>query len=209
MKRSDPDVLPADEQSPEPAVVDRIAATLRSGGIVALPADTLYGLSCDPYREDAVARLAAIKGYGVTRPFVILFDGSEGWLDRLTSCRSAAAERLRAEHWPGPLTLVLPAGPDAPGSVLSGKGTIALRHADHGLSAAVLRAFGGVMVSTSANRAGEDPLRSAPAIVAALGAEVDLIVDAGPRPDHPGSAVVDLTVDPPRLIRPGPLQLKL
>jgi len=202
-------VVPVDARSPAPAVVDRIADTLRSGGIVALPADTLYGLSCDPYREESVARLAALKGYGVARPFVILFDGSEGWLDRLTSSRSAMADRLRAEHWPGALTLVLRAGPGAPGAVLSGTGTIALRHADHGLSAAVLRAFGGVMVSTSANRAGEDPLRSAPDISAALGTEVDLIADGGPREDHPGSTVIDLSVDPPRLIRQGSLRLKL
>ncbi len=203
-----PRMMRVDPALPSEEIVEAAAEALRQGGILALPSDTIYGLSCNAYEESAVLKISMIKGHLGQRPFVVLFDGSDKWLERLAPKRSHEADRLRKAHWPGPLTMIMPAGPGAPQTVVSETGGIALRHPDHALSAAILRAFGGPIVSTSANLIGEKPLADASAIADTFGAHLDLVLDAGRQLDNLASTIIDVTGSETRLLRQGTVTLK-
>jgi len=113
------------------------------------------------------------------------------------------AFRLLAHLWPGPLTLILPARPDLPPLLTGGTGAIGVRQPGQPLVCRLLAELGFPVTGTSANRSGQPPLTEAAAVARELGAEVDLILEAGPTPGGRPSTIVDLTVSPPRLVRAG------
>lgn len=201
--------LTVDPLHPAPASVARIARELAAGGIVAMPSDTLYGLSVDARARAGVERLARLKRYRSPRPFVVLFDGSTTWLDRLCAAADPVARRLMAHVWPGPVTLIVRARASAPSHVVSPEGGIALRVPDHALSRAVLAAAGGPVVSTSANVAGEAPLATVDAIRRRFGEGLALVVDGGPSPAEIPSTIIDATGERPALVREGARTLDL
>jgi L-threonylcarbamoyladenylate synthase len=198
-----------DPLRPEPSKVARIARALVEGGIVALPSDTVYGLSADARTRAAVERLAVLKRYRSARPFVVLFDGSTTWLDRLAIAADAMTSRLVAHAWPGPVTLIVRASASAPAHLVSPAGGIALRAPDHALTRAVLAALGGPIVSTSANVAGEEPLRDAAAITQRFADGLSLVVDGGVPSADSASTIVDATGGRPLLVRSGARALDL
>jgi L-threonylcarbamoyladenylate synthase len=204
---ANPKILTVDPLAPTEDVVEAAVQALRAGGIIALPSDTIYGLSCDAYSEGAVLELGTIKGHLDHRPFVVLFDGSTEWLDRLVPDRPPILDSLREKYWPGPLTLILNAGEGAPSSVVSERGGIALRYPNHPLSLQVLRRLKKPIVSTSANFAGEPPHNDARDIVRAFGSHLDLVLDAGGALDGLPSTIADLTGPDLRVLREGALAL--
>jgi len=177
------------------------AAVLAAGGVVLMPTDTLPGLHARLDRPEALARLRALKGRDAGKPLLVLTHAPEGaaaWA-RLEGTAAAAA----AAVWPGPYTLVLPASPLAPAAVTGGGDTLAVRvPAPDGLRA-LLAAAGAPLASTSANAAGEAPARTMDAAAAWCGAEVDLVADLPWEGGGAPSTLADLTVDPPRVLRPG------
>jgi L-threonylcarbamoyladenylate synthase len=200
-------IVAVDLERPSREAIARACAALHDGGVIALPTDTLYGLSCDPYDDSALATLRKLKGHFSERPYVVLFDGSEAWLSRLVSQVSEDARCLMQAHWPGPLTIVLPAAPAAPIAAVSEQGGIALRHPRHVLVRALIDAFGGPLVSSSANRAGCSPLGSATEILGEFGSEIAFVLDGGPAIDAVPSTVVDATKGEIRVLRQGALAL--
>lgn len=192
-----------DPGRPDARDVRRIADALDGGHIVALPTDTLYGLSADALGVDAVASLRRLKGYRSARPFVVLFDGSRKWLDRLVLGESARVRELAVACWPGPVTLVVRAAPHAPSHLVSGAGGIALRAPRHELLHAVIAALGRPVVSTSANVAGEAPLVGPDQITAAFGDVLAMVVDGGAPTEAVASTLVDATGDRPVVVRRG------
>ncbi len=191
-----------DTQHPDPAIVARAAAVLRSGGLVACPTETFYALAADPRNPAAVDRVFAAKGRPDGRPLPILA-GDEASARRCVVDFPELAGRLAARFWPGPLTLVLRAVPGLPARLTGGGTTIGIRVSPHPVAAALSRALGGPIVATSANRSGEPPPLTAEAVERSIGGAVDLILDAGPCRGGSASTVIDLTVDPPRLVRSG------
>ena len=171
-----------------------------------MPTDTLPGLHARADRPDAVARILDIKGRADDKPLLLLAATTEAAL-ALAADPGEEARRYVARCWPGPFTLILPAGPAAPGDALRGRETVAVRvPAPEGLRS-LIEVAGGPLVSTSANVAGEPPATDLETALAVCGEVVDLVADidwsdAGRPPTGP-SALLDLCVWPPAVVRAG------
>jgi L-threonylcarbamoyladenylate synthase len=186
--------------APEPDVVARAVEVLRRGAVVAYPTDTLYGLAIDPRSGDAVRRLFALKGRRADAALpLIAADLAQA---ELTGRFDAAARRLAARWWPGPLTIVIPASAAIHRDALAGGATVAVRVPAHAVARELARAHGFPIGATSANPSGAPPLSSAADVILAL-PEVDAILDAGPAPGGAPSTIVEIGERGPRLIRAG------
>ncbi|KAB7627237.1 L-threonylcarbamoyladenylate synthase [Alkalilimnicola sp. S0819] len=133
---------------------------LRGGGVIAYPTEAVYGLGCDPANPAAVAGLLALKGRQAAKGLILIaadLDQLRPWLAPL----SPHQEQQLAEHWPGPITWLVPKAADVPAWLSGHHDTLAVRVTAHEPAAALCRAFGGALVSTSANRSGQAPARSA------------------------------------------------
>lgn len=153
----------------------RAVRILRAGGVVAYPTEGVFGLGCDPFNEGAVLRLLAIKHRPVHKG-LILIAADVGQLAPLLRPESEALMAPVLASWPGPSTWILPAGPGVPAWLTGGSDGIALRVTAHPPAADLCRAFGGALVSTSANATGRPPARSALAVRRALGNRIDYVL---------------------------------
>jgi len=177
---------------------------LRSGGLVAFPTDTVYGVGALAFAADAVARLYWAKERPAERAIPILL-GRASDVGTVAEDVSDMATTLARRFWPGPLTLVVRKAPDVPNSVASGP-TVGVRVPDHAIALAILQAAGPMAV-TSANVSGQVPARTAREVTAQLDAKVDLVVDGGMTPGGIPSTVLDCTREVPRILRPGPISM--
>ncbi len=182
--------------------VDRIRGILRDGGLVVHPTDTVYALAADPFQAAAVGRLYEVKARPRDEPISVavadvpdVFRFSE---------RTPIAEAFCAKNLPGPYTVVLRANSQAPPSVLSKDGRIALRVPAHPIARLLGKAYGAI-TATSANRHGLASPVTCPDAREQLGDGVDLYVDGGPTPLGGESTVVDLSGERPKVLRRGVL----
>jgi L-threonylcarbamoyladenylate synthase len=178
------------------------ARVLKSGGLVAFPTETVYGLGAGASNGEAIARLYAAKGRPAFNPLI-------AHVESLATVRKlarfdAAAERLAAAFWPGPLTLVLPKTATCPVASLAtvGLDSIAVRVPEHPVAQSILRGFDGTLVAPSANRSGHVSPTAAGHVLADLGGRIDLIVDGGDTPVGIESTIV-ACLDAPTMLRPG------
>lgn len=172
------------------AVADR----LRAGALVIYPTETLAGIGCDPCHEAALARLSQVKGRPAGQPYPLLVPDVVA-ADALALFPPAAL-RLAARFWPGLLTLVLPARAGVPASWTGADGTLALRISGHPVAAPLVRALGGPLVSTSANRSKEPPPTRVADVDPELRAAVELVLPDGPTPPAgTGSTLVRVAPD--------------
>lgn len=194
----------------DPALGDRAlhealaepARVLRAGGLVAVPTETVYGLAANALDADAVARIFEAKGRPLYDPVIVhVADADE--LDRVAAEVPPLARDLCARFWPGPLTLVLPRGDDVPEIVAAGGPTVAVRCPAHPVARALIRAAGVPVAAPSANRFGHTSPTEAQHVLDDLAGRVDLVVDGGPCEVGVESTVLDLTSDPPAVLRPG------
>jgi L-threonylcarbamoyladenylate synthase len=180
----------------------RLLPEMRRGGVVLLPTDTIYGLSCRWDSDRARERIQAIKGPGRLALFVALVANSE-MAFQFAQPPGFEGQRILDEQWPGPLTAVLRARPEVvPPFCLGPEGTIAFRWPRDAFLQELVRDLGVPLVSTSANRTGAPNVADAREAWEQFGAGIDLYVDGGRRPGLP-STLVDLTVEKPRLLRLG------
>jgi len=180
----------------------RCAEVLKDGGVIAYPTDTFYGLGADPRNPRAVGKVFEIKGRRADQPILLLLsDRSE--VTAWTSAVTPSAERLMDRFWPGPLTLVFTARPDVLPELTSGTGTIGLRVPGNDVTRALLRQAGNALTGTSANRSGSSNPRTLDEVMRELGDRVDLVLDGGVSAADRPSTVVDVTAEPPRIIRMG------
>ncbi len=189
-------ILPATPES-----IARAVALLRSGGVVALPTETVYGLGALVWDAPAVARIFEIKRRPEFDPLIVHVADREA-LERVAARVPKAAETLIARFWPGPLTIVLPKRPRVLGLVTAGLSTVAVRMPSHPVARAVLRGLGEPLAAPSANAfGGLSPTRAAH-VAQAL--DVDLILDGGAT--HYGIESTIVALEPaPALLRPGAL----
>lgn len=193
-------LLAVDADRPDPAVVERAAAVLRAGGLVAFPTETVYGLGADATSPEAVARIFAVKARPEDNPLIVhLADAAElPTVARVTPLARTLAERF----WPGPLTLVLEADPRvAPAS--AGLSTVAVRVPDHPVALALLAATALPVAAPSANRSGRPSPTTAAHVMADLGESVALVLDGGPCAVGLESTVVDARGARPVVLREG------
>lgn len=178
------------------------AAVLRAGGLVAFPTETVYGLGADASRDDAAAKIFAVKGRPRAHPLIVhLAPGArlEDWAADVPE----AARRLVAATWPGPLTVIVKRGPRVALATTGGADTVGLRVPAHPMAQALLSAFGGGVAAPSANRFGAVSPTTADHVAADLGDDVDYILDGGPCAVGVESTIVDLSRAHPVLLRPG------
>lgn len=194
--------LSGDPASDRP-LIQRAAAVLRRGGLVAFPTETVYGLGADAFNAEAVRRIFAAKGRPADNPLIVhVASPADITPDLVTEWPRAAAALARA-FWPGPLTLVVPAGPRVPAVVTAGLPTVGVRCPAHEVARALIEAAGRPVAAPSANRSGRPSATRAEDVWEDLAGRIDVLLDAGPAPVGVESTVVDVSGPRPRLLRPG------
>ncbi|MFG3037181.1 L-threonylcarbamoyladenylate synthase [Streptomyces sp. NPDC048330] len=182
--------------------IEKAAGVLRTGGLVALPTETVYGLGANAEDPAAVSRIFQAKGRPPSHPLIVHIAGAEQ-LDDWVQEVPEAARRLAERCWPGPLTLVLRRGSRVPLEATGGLETVAVRVPDHPVALALLNAFGGAVTAPSANRFGSVSPTTAAHVRAELGETVDFVLDGGPCRVGVESTIVDVTSGTPTILRPG------
>ena len=177
------------------------AAAIKRGELVVLPTESVYGLAADPFSAKAMRALREAKGRGDDLPVGVLV-GAVRTVDGLASGVTAEGRALIDAFWPGPLTLVVREQPTLAWDIASGAGHVSLRMPMHPVALAVLAATGPLAV-TSAQRAGSVPPRTCSDAHDQLGDGIALYLDGGETIAEAPSSIVDLTVDPPVLLREG------
>ncbi len=201
-------VLEVDPTNPDPAAVDRAAAAVRAGRLVAFPTETVYGLGANALDGAAVARIFEAKGRPTTNPVIVhVADVSEAL--NVAADWPETASRLAARFWPGPLTLVVAKADRVPSIVTAGGATVAVRCPNHPVARALIRAAGVPIAAPSANRSTElSPTRAAH-VLKSLNGRIDLLLDGGPCATGIESTVIDVTGEMPRVLRPGPITVPM
>ncbi len=185
-----------------PENISQAAETLKRGGLVAFPTETVYGLGANALDAAAVARIFAAKARPAADPLIVHLRGIDQ-LGRVVRAVPAAARTLAETFWPGPLTLVLPKQPAVPPSVTSGLDTVAVRVPDHPVALALLRATDLPIAAPSANRFGHTSPTAAQHVWHDLHGRIEIILDGGAAPLGVESTVVDAATSPARILRPG------
>jgi L-threonylcarbamoyladenylate synthase len=185
-----------------PELLARAASIIRSGGLVAFPTETVYGLGANALDAQAVDRIFEVKGRPPSSPLIVHVD-SVTMAQGLAIEWPEAAEKLTRAFWPGPLTLVLLKHPQIPDNVTAGLPTVGLRQPDHPIAAALIREARLPIAAPSANRFTALSPTTAEHVLKSLGEEVDLILDGGPTKVGIESTVLALYGPRPKLLRPG------
>lgn len=200
-------VLRVNPRRPEPDHLALAGACLRAGGLVAFPTETVYGLGANALDAAAAARIFAAKGRPATDPLIVHLQDA-GQLVEVAAEVPELARALAAAFWPGPLTLVVPRGPRLPDVVAAGGPTVAVRIPSHPVALALLAAAGVPIAAPSANRFARPSPTTAQHVLDDLEDAVDLVLDAGPVLIGLESTIVDVTQDPPAVLRPGGLAVE-
>ena len=186
----------------EPAAIEKAAAIIRAGGLVALPTETVYGLGANGLDEAAVARIFEVKGRPQDNPLILHIAGPQE-IERYCHHIPQAAYDLAEAFWPGPLTMVLPAKTCVPRRTTGGLSTVGLRCPDHPAALALIRTAGVPIAAPSANLSGKPSTTTAEHVLHDHAGKLPLILDGGSCRVGVESTIVDLTGQRPRLLRPG------
>ena len=181
---------------------DEARTVLKGNGVIAVPTETFYALAVNPFQEEALARLFALKDRAPEKPVLVMVDGPER-LNQVAREVPGLARRLMENFCPGPLSIIFPSLPHLPRLLTGGTGTIAVRQPRQALTCRLIAALGFPITGTSANRTGGQPLVRGDEVAREFGDHLDLILEAGPCPGGLPSTIVDVTNSPPRLVRAG------
>jgi L-threonylcarbamoyladenylate synthase len=191
-------------EHPNPEGIKDAVAVLRSGGLVAFPTETVYGLGADALKADAVQKVFKAKGRPSDNPLIVHVASLEiAW--HFTTEISDKGLQLAKRFWPGPLTLVVKRKAIVPDIVTAGLNTVAIRIPNHPVTLELLKRFEGGIVGPSANISGRPSPTSAEHVYHDLSGKIDIILDAGPTTIGMESTVIDVIVDPPVILRIGGL----
>ena len=182
--------------------ITRAAEVLKSGGLVAFPTETVYGLGADASNPEAVKKIYAAKGRPRNHPLIVHLARTEQ-VNEWASSVPPSARLLAERYWPGPLTLIVKRAAHVSELVTGGQDTIALRVPSHAVAHALLDAFGGGVAAPSANRYGRVSATTAEHVRSELGFAVDCVLDGGASDVGIESTIVDCSGDTPALLRPG------
>jgi L-threonylcarbamoyladenylate synthase len=188
--------------TPSDQEIEKAAEILRAGGLVAFPTETVYGLGADASNAAAVKKIFAAKGRPADHPVIVhIADMSE--LKHWAAEVPRAAWLLAEKFWPGPLTMVLKRSPHVNDLISGGQNSIGLRVPGHPVAQQLLKAFGGGIAAPSANKFGRLSPTTAEHVREELGSAVEMVLDGGPCDVGIESTIVDLTREPPAILRPG------
>ena len=195
-------VIQVDPTAPQAEVITQACETLRRGGLVAFPTDTLYALGGNALDPKAIERVHTVKGRHHGKPLSVLVPSVEAAAGLATRLPDGVRDLMRAS-WPGALTVVVKAAPSIPGVLTASSGTVGLRMPAGAVAQALLTAFGGPIIGTSANKAGGADPADAKTVQKAIGGQIDLILDGGRVTLGVPSTVLDCTTQPARILREG------
>ena len=187
--------------------IQTAADLLRAGGLVGIPTETVYGLGANGLDPAAVGRIFQAKGRPQDNPLILHIPGAD-WLERYCRDIPAAAYELARRFWPGPLTMVLRRRDNVPDQVTAGLDTVGMRCPAHPLCRAVIQAADVPVAAPSGNTSGRPSPTTAAHMLEDMDGRIDAILDGGPCSVGVESTIVDLTVQPPRLLRPGGITLE-
>ncbi len=195
-------ILTLDPERPREDRLQQAVALLRSGRIVSLPTETFYGLAVDAFDVEACGQVNDLKQKPRGSPMLLLLAGPDQ-LSTVAGPLPASFEPIAQMFWPGPLSLVVPAGPTVPREVTGGLGTVGVRVPGLALPRALAAALGRPITGVSANLMGRPPCRTAAEVSQVFTEGVAMILDGGPATGGAPSTVLDLTGADPRIIREG------
>ena len=195
--------------------IRRAAEILRAGGLVALPTETVYGLGANALDPAAVARIFAAKKRPTWDPVIVHIAGPSAnpaganpMLDQLVTDMPAAARKLMAAFWPGPLTLLLPRSPQVPDSVTAGRPLVGIRMPAHPVAFGLIQKAGVPIAAPSANTFSRISPTTADHVLDDLDGRIDAIIDAGPTAHGVESTVLDPSQSPMIIYRPGAITIE-
>jgi len=200
------DLVEIDPEKPQPEVLERAAAAVRRGKVVAIPTDALYTLVADPFNLHAVTQVFAAKGREPHRSLPILI-GSIVTAEELAGELNNRFYLLARRFWPGPLTIIVPASARIPLKVTGNTGRLALRHSRSTVANQLIDQMNQPLISTSANISGHPTCRSGIDVFGMMDGRVDLVLDGGAC-SGPGATTVDITEPFWKMIKPGAVDEK-
>ena len=187
--------------------LNEAAAILRDGGLLGIPTETVYGLGANALNETAVKNIFIAKGRPQDNPLIVHIPDAS-WLPRCAASVPDAAYRLAERFWPGPLTIILPRHPSIPLQTTGGLETVGIRCPNHPVTRELIRRCGVPIAAPSGNTSGKPSPTTAQHMLADMHGKIDGIFDGGASAVGVESTIIDLTVTPPRLLRPGGLPLE-
>ena len=195
-------IIRIDPHNASPQAIVPAVEILRSGGVVAYPTETFYGLGVHALNEEAIKKIYAIKKRDFSQPLLILIP-HRGVLSLYVKDVPEDALSLIERFWPGPLTLIFSASSHLPPILLGKTDKIAIRVSSHPIAQALTEGLNSPITSTSANISGDQSPATPKEVSSYLGGMIDLIIDGGKTPGQMPSTIVDVTISPPQLIREG------
>ncbi|MBN2516790.1 MAG: threonylcarbamoyl-AMP synthase [Deltaproteobacteria bacterium] len=203
-----PEIITLDPYRPDQSLIAEVGSILKKGGVIAFPTETFYGLGTDGDNEEAIEKIYTIKGRSFDKPIPIII-GQRRYINKYANSIPKAGKKLMDRFWPGGLTLLLPVSPHIPRKLTAGSGKIGIRLSSNMIATGLANTLSGALTATSANISGEKECSTVYEVVGSLGDTIDLYIDGGRTPGGKGSTIVDVTVDPPVIIRKGVIPSKL
>ncbi len=191
-----------DERKLNNDVIETAGKILRNGGLVAFPTETVYGLGADALNEKAAEKIYAAKGRPSDNPLIIHITNMQD-LEKIAEIIPEVAVKVAEKYWPGPLTMIFEKSDAVPYGTTGGLETVAVRMPDHEVARAVIDAGGGFIAAPSANTSGRPSPTKAQHVEEDLSGKIDMIVDGGDVEIGVESTILDMTVTPPMILRPG------
>ncbi len=197
-----PEILKIDPRNPDKALITEAVEILRGGGIIAYPTETFYGLGADGCNDEAVEKIFLIKGRDIKNPVSVIIGGRDD-LRGIVQDIPDRALSLMERFWPGALTIVFSASANVSPLLTAGTGKIGVRISSHPIATALAGTLGRPLTATSANPSGGKVCTSAQEVMESIGDQIDVIIDGGETPGGKGSTILDVTADPPVILREG------
>ena len=195
-------------KSIDPDLMALAGGIIRSGGLVAFPTETVYGLGSDALNPKASGKIYAAKGRPADNPLIVHI-ADFGALDRIVSKIPSAARDLADAFWPGPLTMIFQKSAAVPSATTGGLDTVAVRMPSHPVALELIRQGGGYIAAPSANTSGRPSPTEAKHVYSDLNGRIDMIIDGGPVGIGLESTIIDLTEETPMVLRPGFISLEM
>jgi L-threonylcarbamoyladenylate synthase len=202
-----PEILRVDADNSEESILTQAAEILANGGIIAYPTETFYGLGADATNEKAIEKIFVVKGRNFKNP-VSLIIGQADDIYPLVQDVPQTAKKLMAAFWPGALTIVFLAADKISPLLTAGSGKIGLRVSSHPGAGGIVQKLKKPLTATSANLTGAPECTRASEVAQQIGDKIDAIVDLGSTPGTAGSTIIDITCDPPVILREGTISRK-
>ena len=196
------DILKLDPTDPEQSLIDRAVTILREGGVIAYPTETFYGIGADAENEEAIEKIYTIKGRSFNKPVPVII-GKQNDVIKYGKDLPETGRKLMNRFWPGALTLLFEASHNVPQKLTAGTGKIGIRLSSNIIATSLAKTLSRAITATSANLSGQKECSSVDDVIDSLGDRVDAIIDGGRTPGGMGSTIVDVTIDPPVIIREG------